>query len=93
MDLWLLVPAVGTVAAAAVLIRWRQPVLAFAGRTVAYLRDVRAEVRKVTWPTLQDLRKSTTVIIIFVVLMGLLIGIIDWLWSLILINWLGRAFG
>lgn len=68
-------------------------VMAFAGRTVAYLRDVRAEVRKVTWPTLEDLRKSTTVIIIFVVLMGLLIGLIDWLWSVILISWLGRAFG
>lgn len=67
--------------------------MAFAGRTVAYLRDVRAEVRKVTWPTLEDLRKSTTVIIIFVVLMGLLIGLIDWLWSVILISWLGRAFG
>lgn len=68
-------------------------VVAFAGRTVAYLRDVRAEVRKVTWPSVDDLRKSTTIIIIFLIVMGLLIGIIDWLWSLILISWLGRAFG
>ena len=68
-------------------------VVSWPGRTVAYLRDVRAEVRKVTWPTLDDLRKSTTVIIIFVIALGFLIGLIDWLWSLILISWLGRAFG
>jgi len=68
-------------------------VAAFPGRTAVYLRDVRAEVRKVTWPTLEDLRKSTTVIVIFLIVVGLLIGIIDWLWSVILISWLGRAFG
>jgi len=68
-------------------------VVAFAGRTVAYLRDVRAEVRKVTWPSLEDLRKSTISIVLFVVALGLLIGLIDWLWAQILVNWLGRAFG
>ena len=68
-------------------------VVAFAGRTVAYLRDVRAEVRKVTWPSLEDLRKSTIAIVLFVVALGLLIGLIDWLWALILVSWLGRAFG
>ena len=62
-------------------------------RTASYLRDVQAELRKVTWPSVEDLRKSTTVIIIFLIVMGLLIGIIDWLWSVVLINWLGRAFG
>lgn len=68
-------------------------VVAFAGRTVAYLRDVRAEVRKVTWPSLEDLRKSTIAIVLFVVALGLLIGLIDFLWAQILVNWLGRMFG
>jgi preprotein translocase subunit SecE len=68
-------------------------VVSWPGRTVAYLRDVRAEVRKVTWPTLEDLRKSTVAIVLFVVALGLLIGLIDWLWALILVSWLGRAFG
>jgi preprotein translocase subunit SecE len=65
----------------------------FAGRTVAYLRDVRAEVRKVNWPTLEDLRRSTTVIVLFVVAFGILIGLLDWLLSKILIDWLGRILG
>ena len=67
--------------------------MSFAGRTVAYLRDVQAEVRKVSWPTFEDLRKSTTVIILFVLALGLIIGLIDLMWALILVDGLGRAFG
>ncbi len=92
MNVWLAVAAAGTVTAVAALIRWREPVVGFAGRTVAYLREVSAEVRKVSWPTLDDLRKSTISIILFVVALGFLIGIIDWVWSLVLVSWLGRAF-
>ena len=33
-------------------------------RTVQFLRDVRGEVRKVTWPTWEELKKATTVIVI-----------------------------
>jgi preprotein translocase subunit SecE len=79
-----------TVAAGVV---WRGPVLAFAGRTVNYVRDVRAELRKVSWPTWDDLRKSTMVIIIFVIAIGILIGVMDFIFSKLLIDVLGRAFG
>ena len=79
----------GTVAALAI---WRGPVFAFAGRTVGYLREVRAELRKVSWPTLEDLRKSTMVIIVFVIAVGILIGIMDFVFSKVLIDVLGRAF-
>jgi len=68
-------------------------VVAFAGRTVHYLREVQAEVRKVTWPSLEDLRKSTIAIVLFVLVLGLIIGIIDWFWSLVLVTGLGRLFG
>jgi len=68
-------------------------VAGFAGRTVNYVREVSAEVRKVSWPSLEDLRKSTIAIILFVIAMGFIIGIIDWFWSLILVTGLGRLFG
>ena len=71
---------------------WRQPVLAFAGRTATYLREVRTELRKVSWPTWEDLRKSTGVIVIFVILVGIIIGIMDWIFSKLLIDVLGRLF-
>jgi len=38
---------------------------------------VRSELRKVTWPTWDELKKATTVIIAFVVALGLFIGLLD----------------
>jgi preprotein translocase subunit SecE len=67
--------------------------LALAGRTASYLREVRAEMRKVSWPTWEDLRKSTLVIILFVIAIGIVIGIMDWVFSKLLIDVLGRVFG
>lgn len=63
-----------------------------AQQTATYFRDVRAEVRKVTWPTLPDLRRTTIVITIFVIAIGLVIGIMDWVATKILINFLGSLF-
>jgi len=67
-------------------------VVQFAQRTAGYLRDVRAEVRKVTWPTWDDLRRTTVVVTIFVSIIGLIIGLMDVLFSMILIDFLGRLF-
>ncbi len=93
MDLSLIIPAVLTLVVVVALVVWRQPVLAWANRSSAFLRDVRAEVRKVTWPTWDDLRRSTVVITIIVIIIGIVIGLMDWLFSLILIDFFGRAFG
>ncbi len=68
-------------------------VLAFAQRTSTYLQDVRAEVRKVSWPTWDDLRKSTVVIIIIILILGAIIGLMDLFFSKLLIGFLGRLFG
>jgi preprotein translocase subunit SecE len=89
----LIVFAVVVMLAGVSLVIWRQPVLGFAGRTATYLREVRAELRKVTWPTWDDLRKSTIVIIIFVIVLGIIIGILDFIFAKLLIDVLGRAFG
>jgi preprotein translocase subunit SecE len=63
----------------------------FLHRSVIYLRDVRAEVEKVTWPTPEDLRRTTLVIIVFVIVIGLIIGLMDMVSSWVLIDLLGRA--
>jgi len=67
-------------------------VVQFAQRTVSYMRDVRAEVRKVTWPTWDDLRRTTVVVTIFVIIIGLIIGLMDLISSKLLIDFLGRLF-
>lgn len=63
-----------------------------ARRSAAYVRDVRAEVRKVTWPTWLDLRRTTVVVSIFVIVIGIIIGILDRISSLLLIEWFPRLF-
>jgi preprotein translocase subunit SecE len=57
-----------------------------------FLRDVRNELRKVTWPTREELRKATTVIIIFVMILGLAIGVMDSFFQLVFVKLVARLF-
>jgi preprotein translocase subunit SecE len=47
------------------------------GRVVDFFRAVNAELRKVTWPTTEELKKATLVIVVFVSILGLVIGLMD----------------
>jgi preprotein translocase subunit SecE len=67
-------------------------VVALARRSAEYVRDVRAEIRKVTWPTWPDLRRTTVIVSIFVIVIGVIIGIMDVISSKLLIDLLGRLF-
>jgi len=82
--------AVGLIGA---LVYWRQPALAFSVRTVDYLSAVKAELKKVSWPSSDELRRSTLVIIAFVIVIGIVIGLMDAFFSKLLIDYLGRMFG
>jgi len=42
-----------------------------------FLREVRVELRKVTWPTAAQLRGSTGVVIVTVLILTLFIGLVD----------------
>ncbi|HXL15530.1 MAG TPA: preprotein translocase subunit SecE [Methylomirabilota bacterium] len=42
-----------------------------------YVRDVRVEMSKVTWPSRRELRDSTLVVIVMVVMVSIFIGIVD----------------
>jgi preprotein translocase subunit SecE len=65
-------------------------VTGFVHRTVAFLVAVREELRKVTWPTRQELVKATRMIIVLSILLGLTIGLMDWLLQLILVEGIAR---
>lgn len=62
-------------------------------RALDYLKAVREEVRRVTWPTWDDLRRSTVVIIIVVIIIGIIIGIMDFLFAQLFVEFLPRLFG
>ncbi|MCA1829806.1 MAG: preprotein translocase subunit SecE [Myxococcales bacterium] len=62
------------------------------GRFLQFLRDVRNEMRKVTWPTLDELKKATTVIVIFVAVLGIAIGLMDSFFQLVFVKLVARLF-
>jgi preprotein translocase subunit SecE len=93
VNLSLIIPAAVVLIAVAALVVWRQPVLAFGQRSNAFLNNVRGEMRKVSWPSWDDLRRSTVVITIIVIVIGIIIGLMDWIFSKILIDLFGRIFG
>jgi preprotein translocase subunit SecE len=68
------------------------PKASWLARTVQFLRDVRGEVRKVTWPTWEELKKATTVIVIFVAALGVFIGWMDWLLQQIFVVGIAKLF-
>ena len=61
-------------------------------RVTEFLRDVRGEIRKVTWPTWEELKKATTVIVIFVILLGLVIGLMDSVLQFVFVTAVAKFF-
>ncbi len=59
-------------------------------RTMGFLTAVRDELRKVTWPTRPELVKATRMIIVLSILLGLTIGLMDYLLQLILVEGIAR---
>jgi preprotein translocase subunit SecE len=64
----------------------------FFKRLIIFLRDVRAEIGKVTWPSRDEIRKATIVIVIFVTALGLVIGLMDTILQFILVRMVARIF-
>ena len=59
---------------------------------VGFFRDVRGELRKVTWPTWEELKKATLVIVIFVTIMGLVIGLMDATFQFVFVKAVAKLF-
>lgn len=62
------------------------------GRLLDFLREVRGEIQKVTWPGTEELRKATVVIVIFVSILGVVIGLMDSLLQLVFVTGVARLF-
>lgn len=62
-------------------------------RLVEFYHGVIAEMRRVTWPDFPQVRSATIAIIIFVLLLGLFITLLDLLLQGILIKWIPQLFG
>jgi len=61
-------------------------------RLVAFYNGVMVEMKRVTWPDLQQVRSATIAIIIFVLVLGLFITLLDFALQGILIKWIPALF-
>jgi preprotein translocase SecE subunit len=67
----------------------RQPANRLTGwfhRSSSFLVSVRDELKKVTWPTRPELIKATRMVVILSLILGITIGILDWVLQLILVR-------
>lgn len=58
-------------------------------RLVKFIREVRNELKRVTWPSRDEIRGSTTVIVVMVLALALFFGLVDRALTLLV----GLAFG
>jgi preprotein translocase subunit SecE len=54
------------------------------GPIAGYLRDTRAELRKVTWPTREEAYKLTLIVLGTVIVMSLILGLADFIFAKIM---------
>jgi preprotein translocase subunit SecE len=67
------------------------------GRMLQFLRDVRAEMKRVSWPSAKEVKNTTIITIIAVIFFAIYLFLVDRLWSFLLVqlnhllNWLTGA--
>jgi len=58
----------------------------FFSRTAQFLRDTRAEMRRVSWPTLNEVKNTTIITLIAVVFFSLYLFGVDRVWTFLIEN-------
>ena len=64
------------------------------GRLSQFLRDVRAEMKRVSWPTAKEVKNTTIITLVAVVFFAVYLFLVDRVWSFLLLqlnallNWL-----
>ena len=50
-------------------------------RITKYLKEVRAEIRKVTWPSRQEALRLSTIVVIVLIVMSVFMAVVDFAFS------------
>ena len=67
------------------------------GRMGQFLRDVRAEMKRVSWPTLKEVKNTTIITLVAVVFFAIYLFLVDRVWAFLLLqlnhvlNWMTGA--
>ncbi len=67
----------------------KTPNLGWVNRARQFLREVKVELKKVTWPSKRELIGSTIVVIVFVFIVAAYLGLIDFIYTAIIGKLLG----
>lgn len=59
------------------------------GKIIAFYKEVAVEMGKVTWPTRDELKTSTIVVLLVTIIFAVFIGSFDWILSQI-VQWFLR---
>ena len=68
-----------------------------AGRMTQFLRDVRAEMKRVSWPTVNEVKNTTIITLVAVIFFAVYLFLVDRVWAFLLVqlnhllNWLTGA--
>lgn len=54
------------------------------GRLAQFLRDVRAEMKRVSWPSANDVRNTTIITLIAVIFFAIYLFAVDQIWAFLL---------
>jgi preprotein translocase subunit SecE len=67
------------------------------GRMTIFIRDVRAELKRVSWPTVTEVKNTTIITLVAVIFFAIYLFLVDRIWSFLLIqlnqllNWITGA--
>ncbi|HEY3041818.1 MAG TPA: preprotein translocase subunit SecE [Pyrinomonadaceae bacterium] len=67
------------------------------GRMLQFLRDVRAEMKRVSWPSVKEVKNTTIITLIAVVFFSVYLFLVDRVWAFLLLqlnhllNWMTGA--
>jgi len=56
------------------------------GRMGQFLRDVRAEMKRVSWPTFKEVKNTTIITLVAVVFFAIYLFLVDRIWAFLLIQ-------
>ena len=65
----------------------------FPARVASFYQEVVAEMRKVTWPDREQLKDTTIKILFFVLFLAAILGLVDLLLQLILVQGIPSLYG
>ena len=53
-------------------------------RLVSWAKEIKSELKKVVWPSFAKVRKNTIIVIIYVLIVGVVIMALDWVFTYLL---------